>query len=457
MFSHILYRCSPVWMQELLIAIRSAIRKVLREDRYFRQFLADIELQQYDSIQQLEQLHKKELAVLLNRAESAIPFYQHSHEQAHITSTDPRQRLALFPLLHKKTIIANPNAFIASDTQKYPRFSNFTSGTTGTPLTMLQTLNSIKQENAFVRRQMYWAGYKEGDKLAWLRGDMIVPATEHKPPFWRMNRYDNTLMLSSYHLSKENTPAYLDALSQFNPVLIQAYPSSIAYLANGLLQRGQATHFPALKGIMTSSETLTDTQRECIETAFGVRVFDWYGSVERVAAIGTCEYGHYHIIEDYSFVECGTTAEEGISEIIGSCFHNTLMPLIRYATGDLIELETPDTLCQCKRTFRRVKRVLGRMDATIKTPDGRSIGRLDHIYKGISGIIEAQIVQESLDTIEIRVVPANNSGLPTATKQQLVSNLQARIGLNMTICITEVPSLPKTKSGKLLAVISKLN
>jgi hypothetical protein len=31
-------------------------------------------------------------------------------------------------------------------------------------------------------------------------------------------------------------------------------------------------------------------------------VFDWYGQAERVAAIGTCEHGSYHVLTDYSGV-----------------------------------------------------------------------------------------------------------------------------------------------------------
>src|SRR5438067_9016 len=55
----------------------------------------------------------------------------------------------------------------------------------------------------------------------------------------------------------------------------------------------------ALRGVMTSSETLEPDVRASVEQAFGVRVFDWYGQAERVAAIGTCEHGSYHVLTDY--------------------------------------------------------------------------------------------------------------------------------------------------------------
>ena len=37
-----------------------------------------------------------------------------------------------------------------------------------------------------------------------MRGDMIVPAAQREPPYWRMNRAENMLMLSSYHLAESS-------------------------------------------------------------------------------------------------------------------------------------------------------------------------------------------------------------------------------------------------------------
>jgi phenylacetate-CoA ligase len=83
---------------------------------------------------------------------------------------------------------------------------------------------SIAVEQAFVERQAAWAGYRPGERRAWLRGDPVVPAHQSDGPLWRMNRAENMLMLSSYHLSPGNGAAYIEALERFDPVLLQAYP-----------------------------------------------------------------------------------------------------------------------------------------------------------------------------------------------------------------------------------------
>src|SRR5258708_39691265 len=142
-------------------------------------------------------------------------------------------------------------------------------------------------------------------------------------------------MLCSYHLSESGAPAYLDSLSRFDTVVTQAYPSTVGFLATWMLSAGTRYRGSSLRGIVTSSESLSDVRRREIESAFGCRVFDWYGPFERVAAIGTCEQGRHHLLSDYSYVEM-LPADDGVFELVGTGFNNVSMPLIRYRCCDLV-------------------------------------------------------------------------------------------------------------------------
>lgn len=455
MYSSLAYTRSPVWIQEMLLFLYGGARKTLREDTSFREMLRAAEQRQYWPVEQLDEWRRKRLGDALQHAVCSVPYYRERFNNKHIKDTDPLEMLAQFPVLTKHDVKRSHASFIAEDIPRYKRFSHGSSGTTGTPLTLYHTLDAIRAENALIWRQMQWAGFREGERRIWLRGDMIVPAVRQQPPFWRMNRGENMLMMSSYHLSEQSAVAYLDAIRLFDPMLIQAYPSSIGYLANWLWGHGQTAGLRSLKGIITSSETLKDEQRERIEKTFGVRVFDWYGTAERVAAVGTCEHGRYHVIEDSGFIEF-PRSDNGLTEIIGTGFTNDMMPLIRYSAGDYIELEAPDVRCACGRAFRLVKRLIGRDCDLIKTPDGRVMGSVDHIYKDLPGFVEAQIVQETIDLIEIRVVPTDGRPLPPAVRSQLKINLHERIGPGLDIRVVEVESLPRTKNGKLRPVVSKV-
>jgi len=294
------------------------------------------------------------------------------------------------------------------------------------------------------------AGLRRGDRRAWMRGDMIVPATQEKPPYWRVNRAENMLMLSSYHLSESAAPTYLDSLALFDPVVIQAYPSSIGFLATWMLSAGTRYRGISLRGIVTSSETLSDLRRREIESAFGCRVFDWYGQFERVAAIGSCEQGRHHLLSDYSYVEM-LPADDGLFELVGTGFHNLSMPLIRYRCGDLVRPAPAKERCGCGRSFPLIEQVIGRVDDSIKLTDGRSIGRLDHLFKGVEGILEAQIRQDRVDAITFFIVPS--STFNDRTRETLQSNARYRLGGGIALEIRLVDAIPRTKNGKFKGVI----
>jgi phenylacetate-CoA ligase len=450
MYSSPIYKHAPAFIQSALISSRAWLRKVLRERGRFASFLARIEKTQWLTSPELTSECDASLQAILTHAISHVPHYQNLGIALSRFGGSPQAVIEAFPFLDKATVRDAGNTFIANTRCRF-LFKGGTSGTTGSPLTLYQDLQAINRENAFIWRQMIWAGYTPGARRAWLRGDLVVPANQTAPPFWRANLAENMLMFSPCHLSEQNAHLYLDALAGFDPVIIQAYPSSISFLAAWLESVGKTYEGSSLKGIVTSSETLEESSRKVIEQRFGCRVFDWYGQTERVAAIGTCEHGNYHVISDYSHVEL-IPGDDGLHEIVGTGFNNYAMPLIRYRTGDFVELDKENE-CLCGRAFPLIKRIVGRGGDFIKLSDGRLIGPLNNILKGIEGILEAQFVQEAHDVIAIRVVP---SELFSAVAQQnLQNNIRDRFGSQISVRIVLVQQIERTSRGKLQTVISQ--
>lgn len=389
------------------------------------------------------------LGRLLAHAVQHVPYYRDLGLEKSIADTRPGESLKAFPVIDKATVRDHAKQFLAVNTKR-PLFKGSTSGTTGSPLTLFQDLNAINRENAFIWRQLGWAGLKRGERRVWMRGDLIVPYMVDSPPFWRMNYAENMLMFSSYHLSDQTALGYIQALARFDPVVIQAYPSSVGFLARWLEASGQHYRGQSLKGIVTSSEMLDAGQRAVVEEQFGCRVFDWYGQFERVAAIGTCEQGRQHIVSDYSFVEL-LPAEDGLFEIVGTGFNNFAMPLIRYRTGDFLRLDDETSRCGCGRAFQLVAAVQGRADDVVKLPDGRHVGRLGHIFKGVDGILESQIRQDQINRIDLVVVPAADYGPPVELR--LLANARERLGTSVQIQVAVVDAIDRTSNGKLRAVV----
>ncbi len=454
MFTSFAYRHSPIWAQELLTSAQSSLRNAMREGRAFETVAAQVHESQWWSEQELRDFQARKLRTILESATRHVPYYRNKYRPLGLDFEEMElpEAVASLPLITKADVRKGGKSLI-SERKRGPLFSGSTSGTTGAPLTLYQDLAAINRENAFIWRQLTWAGLRRGDRRAWMRGDMIVPATQEKPPYWRVNHAENMLMLSSYHLSESSAPAYLDALTRFDPVVIQAYPSSIGFLATWMRSAGSRYRGSSLRGIVTSSETLSDAPRREIESVFGCRVFDWYGHFERVAAIGTCEHGRHHLLSDYSYVEM-LPADDGLFELVGTGFHNLSTPLIRYRCGDFVRPASATGRCACGRSFPLIEEVIGRVDDSIKLVDGRSVGRLDHLFKGVEGILEAQIRQDRVDAITMLVVPS--ATFNDRTRETLENNTHYRLGEGIALEIRLVDAIPRTRNGKFKGVVCNI-
>jgi phenylacetate-CoA ligase len=261
-------------------------------------------------------------------------------------------------------------------------------------------------------------------------------------------------MMSSYHLSPQTVDAYIGRLRSFQPALIDSYPSSIEPIARRLLAVGSSDIRP--RAIVTSSETLFPPTRELIQNAFGCPVFDYYGGGEMAAFISQCESGSYHVNPEFGIVEIlrdGEPVRPGeTGEIVATGFINQVMPLIRYATGDLAV--AGDGPCPCGRAFPVIQRIEGRADDVVITPEGRRIGRLDPIFKSAVSITEARVVQDANDHIRLEVVP--DQGYSAAGEAVLIDELQRRLGPTMRVDVVQVAAIPRERSGKLRMVVREM-
>lgn len=455
MFSSNIYIYSPPRIQELMISARARIRRVMREGQPYKNILSGVAERERWSSEQLRLYQERELRKILQHSAQRVPFYSERFDSVGFNADNASlpESMSILPTLSKRDIIEAGDSMLAEGWRRLGRIKGSTSGTTGAPVTICQDLPAINRENAFITRQLRWAGYAHGERRVWLRGDMIIPARQKEAPFWRMNRSENMLMMSSYHLSERTAASYLRILSEFQPTMIQAFPSSISFLARFLESRSTTCSQSSLRAVVTSSEALIDSDRKLIEERFGCKVFDWYGSFERVAAVGTCEQGTYHLLTDYSYVELEPSGN-GVYELIGTGFNNYLMPLVRFRTGDLLELPASGEECSCGRAFPVVSKIHGRTGDYIKMSDGRRIARMGYIFSGIVGIAEAQIIQDELDSIRILVVPFGN--FPAESRKSLIDNARQRLGIEAKVDVEIVSEIPRTGSGKFQTIICNI-
>jgi phenylacetate-CoA ligase len=325
-----------------------------------------------------------------------------------------------------------------------------TSGTSGTPLTLVQTLGAVVREEGFVQRQLRWIGWRPGQRRAWIRGDIVCADRPPDGRYWCHDLAGRMLMMSSYHLSESSIGAYVAALERYDPVVLHAYPSSVAALAAWLEAHGRCYGgggAQALRGVLTSSETLAPAVRALVERTFGVRVFDWYGQAERVAAIGSCEAGSYHVLTDYGGVELleGEAVEDGSRELVGTTLNNPAMPLQRYRTGDRV-LPGDGRPCPCGRVFPTVQAVIGRQERIVTLPDGRMVARLDRVFQGHDRhLIEGQVLYANDGRFRLRVVAG--PGFTAHAESRLVAAFLLRVP-GADVVVERVAAIPRGPNGK---------
>jgi len=173
---------------------------------------------------------------------------------------------------------------------------------------------------------------------------------------------------------------------------------------------------------------------------------------EAVANFSECEQGRLHVDEDFAAVEFVPLGDGRSYRVVGTNFTNPATPLVRYDTGDIVSLL--DGSCPCGRPGRLVERVDGRQEDYVMLRDGARVGRMDHIFKDMVRVREAQIYQTRPGEIIYRVV--RGSGYGPEDEQRLLEETRLRLGDGASVRIEYVDEIPRTRSGKLRFVVSEI-
>jgi phenylacetate-CoA ligase len=394
------------------------------------------------------------------KASLASPYYRDLYRAQGIGPDDIRsvEDLVQLPLLDKSTVRERGDGLMTRPLPQRHWLHGHTSGTTGSPLGLWYDRETCWQTNAVDQRQKIWAGMTRGDWLGVLLGRVIVPLTQRRPPYWRVNHVHRHVWFSSFHMSDENLSLYVSEIRRRGIRFLEGYPSTLYILANYLLRLGDRL---PMQAVLTSSETLHLMQREAIEEAFECRIFDFYGLAERVAFAGECQsHEGLHLAEEFAYVEIVDEEGEVVPDgtrgfLVGTSLHNCAMPMIRYRTSDVTAILTDP--CPCGRTLRRIEPIRTKAEDVVVTPDGRMISPsvLTHPFKPLESVTKSQIIQEEPDRIRVRLV-SQPTALPDSERSKLIAALGARLGDDMRIEIEEVDEIPPEPSGKFRWVVSRV-
>jgi phenylacetate-CoA ligase len=421
----------------------------------FRTRRKQLEKTQWMDREQLKLLQVKLLGHIVSHSYRTVPFYRDLMAQLGIKPDSIRtiEDIKRFPVLSKKQVREAGEAIIS---KKYPKSvlcAARTGGSTGTPMIIYRNWSAIGNEHAFVRRQWDWAGLTTSDRCAVLMSRVIAEPGRKNGRLYAYDPVMKELILSTYHLSKKTAARYVQAIRRFNVKAIVGYPSAVGFLAKICLDAGIKLN---LKAALTTSEAITPLLKRTIAKAFGCKVFDFYGSAERICYIHTCEKGSYHIVPEYGLTELVELPGGGgrRCKVVATGFWNLAMPLIRYDTGDIVTKSNRP--CPCGRQFDVVESIDGREGDVIITPSGSRLGvtliiQLLYVICGAAHIAESQVIQDATDHLTIEYVPTEKFTIDNL--ERFRHRISRYLPADLRFDLKRVDSVKRTPNGKLRPLV----
>lgn len=431
---------------------RHAGVRLLRDNGLYRRRVAQLREHERWSPEDLRRLSRRLLLRTLRVATRRIPYYRHIDISGDENDVE-RILVERFPIISKDDLREKPELLYPNRGRTRPwTIVGETGGSTGAPLKLFRSWSSVLWQNAFLKRQWTWAGFKEGMPRASLRGDLVVPVEQTQPPYWYFNRYNNQLFFSVSHLSEETAGAFIAKLREFSPFLMEAYPSTAWELARYLAKRNE---FLAIPYIFFGSELAYEHQRQLITERFRTKVMDHYGMGERVAFATECELGSLHVNTDHSYfeiVDAQGRPTDDYGSVVGTTFHNLLMPLVRYQLTD--QTRWKRGACACGRNYPMIEKVAGRLEDKIVGSRGNDIGPvLFRALHEVDGILQSQIAQVSKDQLEIRIVP--DAKFNPEDQQRIVANVHKLVDRGMLATVKIMDDIPRTQRGKYRPIVNE--
>ena len=450
-----IYLRLPVPLQHVACSLVGWRTKRTRYGGDFRRVLADAEARTYWAPDDIASFRDRRLAELVSEAAATLPFYR---DRLHAAGTSPSDiqtlgDLSALPVLTKAEVQEHTRELISSHAANSRGVRTVhTGGTTGGGLRFPVTLLAVQEQWAIWWRYRGWHGIRFGTWCALFAGRSVVPSSQTRPPFWRLNFPGRQLLFSGYHMRGENLSSYLGELRRRRVPWLHGYPSLLTLLAAHLLESNFDLGYQ-VQWITIGAESLLPHQSDLIRRAFGVAPLQHYGLAEAVANISQCDLGALHVDEDFAAVEFLPLDEPGLYRIVGTNLSNPAMPLIRYDSQDVATVRE-DSSCGCGRPGRVVESINGRREDYVVRRDGTFVGRMDHIFKDMVNIREAQIHQTTPGEMTIRVVRGRDYGADD--EHALRREAAKRVGDDMTVNIEYTTLLPRSRVGKLRLVVSEI-
>ena len=366
---------------------------------------------------------------------------------------DPFRILERLPITDKLDIKHDLDSYLSREMPESARLEMFTGGSTRNPMRFFLTKHvSRSKEYAFMQAFRDRLGVEEGELTLALRGRTVPTAAEGR--IWMLEPIKRQLILSTDHLERRYMPQYAEALAQYRPQWIEAFPSALFPLARWLAENPLPEFTKNVRGVMLYSENVYGYQLRKFRQVFGCPILAHYGHSERVLMAASMpdddryffwpQYGHFELVGN----DGRPITEPGrVGHVVGTSFDSRVMPFVRYRTGDLAVLsaaEHPEL-----PGYPVCERIEGRLHEFVLCRDDRlvSITTLGVAHFPELADFEAiQYEQRAAGALTLKV--AGGPRLSGEQRETIGRALEAKTQGGCRVEVVQVESIPRTPAGK---------
>jgi phenylacetate-CoA ligase len=356
--------------------------------------------------------------------------------------------LAKFPVLQKRQISEQREAFESSTYAGQWLPVTCTSGSTGMPMQFrLSPLKRCRQ-----RAEIIFFSQLAGFKLGMRHANVRIIRNKNPLRYWMENQvlFDPSVMNEAWLAWARM------ALKHPAMRYLTGYARPIGVIADYCSRMGDKPGMFELKAVVPTAERLAIDERHAIETVFGCPVVNRYASQEFGVLAQECPNGRLHLnTASYVFellaLEDDTPASPGqLGRVVVTDLFSHAMPLIRYDIGDLAILN-PET-CPCGNPTPRLGELQGRLVEMILDTRGQMVSPfvLVNNLREVSGITQFRFIQKTANEYELMLVTASDFH----EIDRVEGLLRQYLGQEANISIRRVADIPPLRSGKRPYVIN---
>jgi len=367
-------------------------------------------------------------------------------------------RIGEIPILTKDIIRKYHQDLISDDYQTRKWFYNSSGGSTGEPIRLIQ--DEIYSKWSAATNYFYFKNILDIDEptakkvVLWgSERDLFKGSMGCKAKI--QNWLSNTVFLNSFRMSGQDIEQYIRTINSFKPEIIRGYAGSLFELCRYAEQKKISLYSPRI--VVSAAENLYETMRDVIESNFGTKVYNFYGSREVSNLAGECKNGLLHLFQFWNYVEVLDNDNQPVHEgeegrVVVTNLFNYSMPLIRYEIGDMAILG-PEK-CSCGQILPTLKKVTGRVTEHFILENGTTVPAEFFIHLlGVvcyeqGGFEKFQVIQEEYNEIQINVVTRKE--ISDQYKNNINQKIRVVMGPECKIIWNTVEDIPKTPSGKYL-------